>query len=160
MVRDMAAGDQAAVGRLYGALAPRLYAVAHRILRDGTLAEDAVQEAFIKIWRNAGRFDSAKGTVAAWAAVITRRTALDRKPKAVFTALPELEAPAPDPDYLHPRLKSCLQALPPEHRNALVLMYVYGLSHSELAQALGAPLGTVKSWARRGGSALKESLQR
>jgi RNA polymerase sigma factor (sigma-70 family) len=86
--------------------------------------------------------------------------ALDRRPKVVTQALPELEAPNVDLDYVHPRLRACLAELPQLHRNALVLMYVYGLSHSELAEQMGAPLGTVKSWVRRASAALKEKLER
>ena len=156
----MADGDRAAVGELYGLVGGRLYGVAQRILRDPGLAEDAVQEAFVKIWRNAHRFDPAKGTATTWLAVIVRRVAIDRRPRISTQMLPELEAPNVDPDYVHPRLRECLAELPPLHRKALVLMYVYGLSHSELATAMDAPLGTVKSWVRRATAALKEKLER
>ncbi len=76
------------------------------------------------------------------------RVALDRRPRQVTEALPELEAPSVDLDYIHPRLRECLAELPAPHRNALVLSYVYGMSHSELAAAMDAPVGTVKSWVR------------
>jgi RNA polymerase sigma-70 factor (ECF subfamily) len=160
LIQTMARGDRGAVAPLYRHLGPRLYAVAYRILRDQGLAEDAVQDAFVKIWRNAHRFDPAKGAAGAWAAVIARRAALDRKPKTPVMEPVELEAVTFDPDYVHPRLKACLDALPQAHRNALVMMYVYGLSHSELAERLNAPLGTVKSWVRRASQTLKESLER
>jgi RNA polymerase sigma-70 factor (ECF subfamily) len=156
----MADGDRAAVAELYQLVGGRLYGVAQRILRDPGLAEDAVQEAFLKVWRNAHRFDAAKGTASTWLAVIVRRVAIDRRPKVSTQVLPELEAPNVDLDYVHPRLKECLAELPPLHRKALVLMYVYGLSHSELATAMDAPLGTVKSWVRRATAALKEKLER
>jgi RNA polymerase sigma-70 factor (ECF subfamily) len=156
----MSRGDRGAAAQLYKALGSRLYGIAYRILRDPGLAEDAVQESFVKIWKNAERFDPAKGSAATWMAVITRRTALDRRPRAGHVALGEFEAPSFDLDYVHPRLRECLEQLPQAHRNALVLMYVYGLTHSELAAALGAPLGTVKSWVRRASVALKESLER
>ena len=156
----MAHGDRTAVAELYGLVGGRLYGVAQRILRDPGLAEDAVQEAFLKVWRNAHRFDAAKGTASTWLSVIVRRVAIDRRPKVSTQMLPDLEAPNADPDYVHPRLRECLAELPPLHRKALVLMYVYGLSHSELATAMDAPLGTVKSWVRRASAALKESLTR
>jgi RNA polymerase sigma-70 factor (ECF subfamily) len=92
--------------------------------------------------------------------VIVRRVALDRRPKAMTLAPPELEASSANLDYVHPRLRECLDELPPLHRKALILMYVYGLSHSELAVAMDAPLGTVKSWVRRASAALKEKLER
>ncbi|WP_394762735.1 RNA polymerase sigma factor [Phenylobacterium sp.] len=160
LLRAIAAGDRAAAGELYGLIGGKLYGIALRILRDHGLAQDAVQEGFLKIWRNAHRFDAAKGTASTWVAVIVRRVALDRQPKVTAQLPPDLEAPRVDLDYVHPRLKECLEELPQLHRNAVVLMYVYGLSHSELATALGAPLGTVKSWVRRGSAALKEKLER
>ena len=160
LLRAIADGDRAAASELYRLIGGKLYGIAQRILRDHGLAQDAVQEGFIKIWRNAHRFDAAKGTASTWAAVIIKRVALDRKPKVVSPLPPDLEAPKVDLDYVHPRLKACLEELPQLHRNALVLMYVYGMSHSELATAMGAPLGTVKSWVRRGAAALKEKLER
>jgi RNA polymerase sigma-70 factor (ECF subfamily) len=95
-----------------------------------------------------------------WTAVIVRRVAIDRRPRVTMQMLPELEAPNADLDYVHPRLRECLDDLPHLHRKALVLTYVYGLSHTELAQAMDAPLGTVKSWVRRAIVALKEKLER
>ncbi|HEV2530527.1 RNA polymerase sigma factor [Phenylobacterium sp.] len=160
LLNAMAAGERSAAEALYRRMGARLYGSAYRILRDAGLAEDAVQEAFVKIWRNAHRFDAAKGLPSTWMAVIVRRVALDRRPRAVSTLPADLEAPALDLDYVHPRLRDALAELPEVHRNALVLMYVHGLSHSELAQAMGAPLGTVKSWVRRASAALKEKLER
>lgn len=156
----MARGERAAAEALYRRMGGRLYGAARRILRDPGLAEDAVQEAFLKIWKNAGRFDPAKGSPSTWMAVIVRRVALDRRPKPAGPLPADLEAPALDPDYVHPRLREALAELPDVHRKALVLMYVHGLSHSELAQAMDAPLGTVKSWVRRASAALKEKLER
>ena len=160
LLRAIADGDRAAAGELYKLVCGKLYGIAQRVLRDHGLAQDAVQEGFVKIWRNAHRFDPARGAASTWLAVIVKRVALDRRPKASAPLPAEIEAPSIDLDYVHPRLRECLEELPPLHRNALVLMYVYGLSHSELATAMGAPLGTVKSWVRRGAAALKEKLER
>jgi RNA polymerase sigma-70 factor (ECF subfamily) len=161
LIQAMAGGDRAAAEALYRAIGSRMYGAAHRILRDGGLAEDAVQEAFVKIWRNAHRFDPAKGSALTWIGVVVRRTALDRRPRAPTAALPEIEAPPTlDPDYVHPRLRQALNELPEVHRKALILMYVQGLSHSELAEAMEAPLGTVKSWVRRASASLREKLER
>jgi RNA polymerase sigma-70 factor, ECF subfamily len=160
LLSAMAAQDGRAAETLYRRMGSRLYGAAWRILRDPGLAEDAVQEAFVKIWRNAHRFDPKKGLPSTWMAVIVRRVALDRRPKPVSVLPEDLQAPALDLDYVHPRLREALAELPEVHRNALVLMYVHGLTHSELAQAMDAPLGTVKSWVRRASSALKEKLER
>lgn len=160
LLGEIAGGQQASASELYRLIGGRLYGIAQRILRDGGLAEDAVQDAFLKIWKNAHRFDAAKGQASTWMGVIVRRVALDKRPKVATQMLPELEAPKIDMDYVHPRLRACLEELPELHRNALVLMYVYGLSHSELAERMDAPLGTVKSWVRRASAALKEKLER
>ena len=160
LLHAMAGGDRGAASEFYKLIGGRLYGVALRVLRDPGLAEDAVQEGFLKIWKNAGRFDAAKGTASAWTAVIVRRVAIDRRPRVTLQALPEIEASNVNLDYVHPRLRECLSDLPELHRNALVLTYVYGLSHTELAEAMDAPLGTVKSWVRRASTALKEKLER
>jgi len=160
LLGEVARGDHAAARELYQLIGGRLFGIAQRILRDPGLAEDAVQDGFLKIWKNAHRFDPQKGQASAWMGVIVRRVALDKRPKVATQMLPELEAPKIDMDYVHPRLRQCLAELPQLHRNALVLMYVYGLSHSELAERMDAPLGTVKSWVRRASAALKEKLER
>jgi RNA polymerase sigma-70 factor (ECF subfamily) len=139
----IAAGRRAATGERYGLIGGRLSGIAQRILRGGGLAEDA-----------------AKGRAFIWMGVIVRRAALDGRPKPSTLLLPELEAPNIDMNHVHPRLRECLEELPVLHRNALVLIHVYGLSHSELAERMDAPLGTVKSWVRRASAALKEKLER
>ena len=154
----MAEGDRGAAGALYRLVGGRIYGIAHRILRDAGLAEDAAHQAFLKIWKNAGRFDAAKGKASTWITIVARHAALDARPRETNELPDDLEAPRLDETYVHPRLRAALDALPEAHRNAVVLMYVYGLSHSELAERLQAPLGTVKSWVRRGTAALKESL--
>jgi RNA polymerase sigma-70 factor, ECF subfamily len=149
IIERVAAGDRAALRRLYDGFGGRLYGVACRILRDPALAEDALQEAFVKIWRNAGKFDRARGSAMGWVVTIVRRAALDVRPR---------EPPAAQVEV--PGLARALEALPETHRRALILMYVYGLTHSELAAAMSAPLGTVKSWVRRGATALKEAVEK
>ena len=121
-------------------------------------AEDAAHQAFLKIWKNAHRFDAAKGKASTWLTIVARHAALDCRPREMKSLPEDLEAPRMDETYVHPRLRQALAALPEVHRNAVVLMYVYGLTHSELAERMQAPLGTVKSWVRRGTAALKETL--
>jgi len=158
LLQAMAAGDRAAAEALYRLVSGRIFGIALRILRDAGLAEDAVHQAFLKIWKNAHRFDPKKGKPSTWLTIIARHTALDCRPRELKPLPEELAAPQLDETYVHPRLRQALAALPEVHRNAVLLMYVYGLTHSELAQAMGAPLGTVKSWVRRGTAALKETL--
>jgi RNA polymerase sigma-70 factor, ECF subfamily len=158
LLQAMAGGDRAAAGELYRLIGGRVFGIAQRILRDGGLAEDAVHQAFLKIWKNAHRFDPRKGKASTWLTIIARHTALDLRPREMKPLPEDLTAPRLDETYVHPRLREALADLPEAHRNAVLLMYVYGLTHSELAQAMGAPLGTVKSWVRRGTAALKEAL--
>lgn len=154
----MGQGDREAAQALYRLIGGRLYGIARRILRDAALAEDAAHQAFLKIWKNAHRFDAARGKASTWITILARHAAIDARPREMAALPDEIEAPQLDDTWVHPRLRQALDALPETHRNAVVLMYVYGLSHSELAERLQAPLGTVKSWVRRGVAALKESL--
>jgi len=158
IVAGIAAGERAALKQLYDRFGARLYGVAHRILRDSALAEDAIQEAFVKIWRNAGRFDPARGSALGWVVIIVRRAAFDLRPRDPVGEPVDIPVEQPETGMLDPGLARALEALPETHRQALLLMYVYGLTHAELAAAMGAPLGTVKSWVRRGAAALKECL--
>ncbi|HEY0647281.1 sigma-70 family RNA polymerase sigma factor [Phenylobacterium sp.] len=154
----MGRGDRDAAQALYRLIGSRIYGIARRILRDASLAEDAAHQAFLKIWKNAHRFDPSKGKASTWITIVARHAAIDCRPRETRQLPDDLEAPRLDETYVHPRLKIALAALPEMHRNAILLMYVYGLSHSELAERMQAPLGTVKSWVRRGAAALKESL--
>ena len=158
ILKAIAARDRTALKQLYDRYGARLYGIAHRILGDRSLAEDAVQEAFVKIWRNADKFDPARGSAMGWVAIIVRRAAFDLRPRDLVREAIDIPCEQPQSEMLHPGLARALDALPEMHRKALLLMYVYGLTHSELSAAMGAPLGTVKSWVRRGAAALKESL--
>jgi RNA polymerase sigma-70 factor (ECF subfamily) len=162
LLHQVAAGDMLAFRSLYDLSAGRLLAIALRILRDQQAAEDAVQEAYLRIWRNAGRYDPARGAPLAWMGVIARNAALDmfdarQPPERLESAeTAELAVAAIDPPDA--RLGQCLKRLPPDQARAIVTMYNEGLSHSELADRLAVPLGTAKSWVRRGTRLLKECM--
>lgn len=158
IVDAIAAGDRSALKQLYDRFGARLYGIAARILRDQGLAEDALQEAFVKIWRNAGKFDRARGSALAWVVTIVRRAAFDLRPRAPPAELVDIASEQPETDMLHPGLARILAALPEMQRKALLLMYVYGLTHEEIAATLAAPLGTVKSWVRRAAAAVKHAV--
>lgn len=159
----MAAGDEGAFHALYEVEADWVYAIAMRILRDGPAAEDAAQEAFIKLWRTASRFDPARGSAKTWIGIIARNSALDmgrrRQPveeldEASMALLATDVVEPPDP-----KLGKCLDELPRDQARAIVTMYSYGLSHSELSEQLDLPLGTVKSWVRRGTHSLRICME-
>lgn len=144
-------GDRPAFRQLYDLAAGRMLAAARRILGDRELAEDAVQDAFMRIWRSAAKFDPSRGVALAWMGKIVRNAAFDRLPKERDTTrIEDIEIavmPVEPPDA---RVGHCLKKLPEQQGRAMVLMYVHGLTHSELSSHLGVPLGTVKSWVKRG----------
>lgn len=162
LLRRAADGDMEAFGSLYDLTAPRLFAIALRILRDRAAAEDATQDAYLRIWRKAGRFDSSRGTPLAWMGVIARNAALDlARSRRESEGLEILETPDFAVEAVEPpdaRLGHCLKQLPPDQARAITIMYTNGLSHSELAEHLAVPLGTAKSWVRRGTAALRECM--
>ena len=158
----IAAGDQKAFQHFYQENCGLVYTIALRILRDGSLAEDAVQEAFVKIWRSAGQFDATLGTPQGWISVIARNVALDlirkRRPHEELSDT-DMTAIAADPcEPSDPKLGQCLARLPEEQITAIVTMYTYGMSHSELSIHLGAPVGTIKSRVRRATASLKKYM--
>ncbi len=163
LLQDMASGDERAFRLLYEAQADWVYAIALRILRDTQAAEDAVQEAFVKLWRTAARFDTTLGSAKTWIGIIARNAALDmgRRCRPVEEldegTMVTLATEAVEPP--DPKLGKCLDQLPPDQARAIVTMYSYGLSHSELSEQLDLPLGTVKSWIRRGTQSLKHCME-
>lgn len=149
-------GDRRAFHNLYDRVAGRMFASAQRILGDGSLAEDAVQEACVRIWRSAGKFDPARGVALAWVGKILRNAALDRLPKQREAGrIEDFEIAVMPVEPPSARMGECLRKLPGQQGRAMVLMYVHGMTHSELADYFGAPLGTVKSWIKRGLATLR-----
>ena len=165
LLQRCAAGDRAAFRRIYDLQAPKLYAVALRITRQANLASDAVQEAFLQVWQNARYFDPARGKAEAWLIGLARYRALDlvRSASRELSGLelPEQADEAPSPleqvtmSHESERLWRCLGLLDPDKRQMIELAFVGGHSHGDLSAQLGIPLGTVKSWIRRGLEALK-----
>src|SRR5688572_22006111 len=98
----MAGGDRAAAADLYKLVSGRIFGIAQRILRDPGLAEDAVHQAFLKIWKNAHRFDAKKGKASTWLTIIARHTALDCRAREVKALPDDLRAPQLDETYVHP----------------------------------------------------------
>ena len=161
-----AAGERAALRVIYDIEAGRMVGVARRMLRRQDLAEEAVQDAFMRLWRSARTYDPQKGAARSWLYAILRNCALTiLRDESRFTAdegaageaapmtenaltrLPENSA-----------LRRCLERLDAPRRTVVVLAYVHGLSHGELAGRLGVPLGTVKSWVRRSLISLQECM--
>ena len=166
LVRAVRAGDQGAMAALYDRYSPIVYSVALRVLQDTGAAEDVVQDIFMQLWRNPGAFDSSRGNMAAWLAVISRNRAIDalrkRRPESdiedvVLSVQPDLASDAERARAME-KVRGTLQGMPAAQRAALEMAYFEGLSHSEIAEKTGEPLGTIKTRIRTGLLALRKAF--
>ena len=158
-----ARGDQRALRTLYEQDSSHLLGVALRIVRDKALAEDVVHDAFIKIWRGASSFDPARGSARGWVFSVTRHLALNavRNHYREVALSDEHEQFTTDTFEFAARtgqIHTCLEQLDPARRTCILHAYVDGYSHSEIAQKLDTPLGTVKAWIKRSLAALRECM--
>lgn len=172
LLEKCATQDQRAFKQLYQEASPKLYSLALRLLQKPELAEDVLQEAFIKIWQKAGTYNSLKGKAFTWMATVTRNTSLDKlrslKLKSAETNVQyeglDFASDDLEPDHQEDlsqemqRLRECLKQLQPSQRECILLSYYYGHTHQELSVKLNKPLGTVKAWIRRGLESLKPCL--
>ena len=172
LVAAIEARDADALGALYDRHAARLLGLAHRILGETGEAEEVVQEVFLYAWKAASTFDHARGSVIAWLLVATRSRSIDRlrtrKPAAArgsddsdpFARLPasgDLEADSAAREW-EAHCRTAIGGLPSEQRDALDLAYFQGLTHQEISERTGSPLGTVKTRIRLGLMKLRESM--
>jgi RNA polymerase sigma-70 factor (ECF subfamily) len=166
-----ARGDRAALKSLYDREARWLLGVVLRIVRDRAAAEDVLQDAFLQVWRRAETYRPELGSARGWIYTVVRHQALSevRKParelalddEALAAAVEHHSASTWDTGGFTSEaaaLTPCLEALDDAKRNSIVLAFVEGYTHDQIAKALGTPLGTVKSWIRRGLQSLKECL--
>lgn len=163
-----ASGDREAFSSLYRHTSSRLFAIALRILRRRELAEEVLQDAYLCIWNRAGSQRHGGDSAYAWMVTVVRHRAIDviRRQQASREVSMDHEPAQQRLDELDARrisdipISSCLKALPENQRRALLYTYHYGLTHQELAQTLRVPLGTAKSWVRRGLVQLKAQLDK
>jgi RNA polymerase sigma-70 factor, ECF subfamily len=168
LLRKTAAGDSAAFALLYKQTAGKLFGVAIRIAGRGEVAEDALQECFVIVWRRAAEYDPVRGAAMSWLIAIIRNCTIDRlrrrgtRPEghaAPEEALRRLVAPDTAEQGAQLRaLRACLDELEESPRRAVLLAYLYGLTREELAAQLAVPVGTVKSWIRRSLDRLRRCL--
>jgi RNA polymerase sigma-70 factor, ECF subfamily len=170
LIARSALGDRGAFRELYRAAAPKLFGVALRILRREDWAEEVLQECFVRLWRHAPDYNASRAAPMTWMTSIVRNRCLDwlRRPNPeplADEALEALESDNPGPLAVLEQgrdsaaLARCLGALEARQRQAIALAFFDGLSHAELAQHLRQPLGTVKTWVRRGLARLRSCLE-
>lgn len=170
-MESIARGDQSGLAELYDRHSRLVYSLALRILRDQGDAEDVVQEVFAQLWRQASRFDVARGNLAAWMVTLARTRALDALRRR--NVRPKLAADAEAPDRADEtpgadvqivwasraeEIRRALDTLPLLQRIAIELAFFDGLTHSEIAEQLEVPLGTVKTRVRQGLLRLRDCL--
>ena len=172
LVALVARGDDSALGELYDRVGRVAYGIAYRILRDERLAEDAVQEGFLAVWRSAATFRAERAKASTWIVTLVHRRAVDIVRKEERRRAEPLQAEArpetPDPSgsaedaawlgFERDRVQAALRMLPDAQREAIELAYYGGYSQSELAERLGLPLGTIKSRMFAGLARLREVL--
>lgn len=173
LIRRCAQRDPQACEELYRLVAPRLLACLLRMLHRRDAAEDALQDVFVQVWNRAGQFDATRGHPLAWLVSMARYRAIDvlRAQRAPLAAVPGDEEsaalashePAPEEtaelEQSASLLARCLAQLTAVQRRCVQLAFWEGHSHAQVALATGNPIGSVKSWIRRGLLSLKECLQ-
>ncbi len=167
LVAAIQGGSQTALRQLYDLESRRLYGIALRILGRPDQAADAVQETFLQVWQNAAAYMPERGAAAAWLTGIVRYRALDIRRRHSREFLQEMPSEVLsdaaltaefDARLAHAALRRCLEALDENQRRCVVLAFVEGLSHTDIADRTASPLGTVKSWVRRGLLSLRSCL--
>ena len=158
LVSRIRAGDQQAMSELYDRYGKVVYAVALRVLQDAGGAEDVLQDVFLQLWRNPDAFDSSRGNLAAWLAVISRHRAIDRlrqrRPETdiedcVITGGPDIRDET-ERKLVIDKVRAVVQEMSPDQRTALEMAFFEGLTHTEIAEKTGEPLGTIKTRIRSG----------
>lgn len=166
LIMAIRSADQSAMAALYDRYSSIVYAVALRVLQDTGAAEDVLQDIFMQLWRNPGLFDASRGNMAAWLAVIARHRAIDalrrRRPENdiadVVVSVETDFAGEADRSRAMDRVRGALQTMPVPQRSALEMAYFEGLTHSEIAEKTGEPLGTIKTRIRTGLLSLRKVL--
>lgn len=168
-LQRIGAGDTPALGELYDRYIALIFPVAVKIVGNKEEAEDVMQDVWMQVWRSAASYDAKRGAVPAWLLTITRTRALDRyrsrsarerREDTVRAEAPAIATPSNGVERASSRdaVRRAFDTLEPHHRQVLELAYWKGLSQSEIAETLSAPLGTVKSWTRQALRGLRDAL--
>ena len=162
----IASGDRAAFERFYRQTSPKLFGIVRRILKDNALAEEALQDVFVRIWQMAPSFDAMRGSPLAWAATLARYRAIDLLRRGAARDAPAPEHDRPEQADIMPgfdfgdrdALIHCLERLSEEQRLCVMLAYCDGYSREELGERFSRPVGTIKSWLSRSLTGLRQCL--
>lgn len=160
-------GDQRAMATLYDRYFRLVYSVALRVLREPATAEDVLQEVFMQLWRNPDSFTAARGNLGGWLAIVARNRSIDTlRRKRPATPIDDVALAAPgnladeaERNTLMERARTTIQQLPREQRKTLEMAFFDGLTHSEIAEMTGDPLGTVKTRIRTALLSLRKAFQ-
>lgn len=166
----IAQGEEAALEALYEATSPWVYGLALRILRDEGSAQEVTLDAYLHAWRRAADYSSSRGRPSTWLLTIARSRSIDRlrsqasrrrreEESGFDSALSAIEGPEPGREIDREAVRAAIAQLPPQQRRAIELAFFGGLSHSEIAREVGAPLGTIKSQVRLGMMKLRDLLE-
>jgi RNA polymerase sigma-70 factor (ECF subfamily) len=167
LMRLVSGGSEGALTEFFAETSGLVYTTVRRILRDSQRAEEVTLDVYMWVWERAKGYDAARGTVAAWLLTAARSRALDRLRRLEVRHRTEAEvarrhdaepAESPAETLQHEELEAALSSLPDEQRRVIELAYFPGLTHVEIAERLGAPLGTVKTRIRLGMQKLRDTL--
>jgi RNA polymerase sigma-70 factor, ECF subfamily len=171
LLAQVAMGNRSAFNALYRSTSNRLFGICLRVLAQRAEAEDALQDVYTAVWRKAGQFDATKASATSWLAMIARNKAIDRlrsmparQSRASVELAENVEDPGASPSQQvqtatdRAQLDHCLERLEPRRRSLIRAAFFDGLTYEELSAKIEAPLGSIKSWIRRGLMQLRECL--
>ena len=168
LLQAIARQDQSAMAELFDRYSRLVYSISLRVLKEPSLAEDVMQEVLMQVWRSPGGFIAQRGSMGAWLAVVARNRSIDvlrrRAHQEPLEGLTVAEQPrsmlrSVEDELLMNQVRSVVMQLPEDQQSSLQMAYFDGMSHSEIAERTGIPLGTVKTRIRSGLSAVRKVLQ-
>lgn len=171
LIAQVALGDRLAFSRLYDVTSDKLLAICLRALNDRAAAEDAMQEAYVKVWKNAARYRATGHSPMTWLITVARNTAIDhlrmgRPDRDIADFVDRMAAAEPTPEQAavaaseSRRIKRCMDELDQDRRDAIIGAYLDGRTYQDLSEQFEVPLNTMRTWLRRGLIALRECLSR